>query len=223
MGRVKTPPRALGLVLAALLLSAGCASPRETFSGDSGQGASPASSRSGSSSSAARRRAAGSVTAPAPAADGPSAFPFGQRTKTNGCQTNGAYADSSCTPGAIFANATTDEVCRPGYSRSVRNVSLREKDAIYAEYGIRTHATGQYEVDHLISLELGGSNDPANLWPEPADPPPGFHQKDIVENYLHSQVCNNGEPIAQAQREVAQQWLAVYDKLTPAQRDQFRP
>ena len=40
-------------------------------------------------------------------------------------------------------------------------------------YGIRgSHHGSAYEVDHLISLELGGSNEVANLWPEAATPKP---------------------------------------------------
>jgi hypothetical protein len=29
------------------------------------------------------------------------------------------------------------------------------KAQVYAEYGIASHASGEYEMDHLISLELG--------------------------------------------------------------------
>ena len=54
----------------------------------------------------------------------------------------------------------------PSYAHSVRNVSAATKRAVYAEYGIASHQPGKYEVDHLISLELGGSNDIRNLWPE---------------------------------------------------------
>ena len=92
--------------------------------------------------------------------------------------------------GAIFADATVEQICTPGYSASVRNVPISEKDQVYANYNIISHFSGQYEIDHLISLQLGGSNDIANLWPEIADPRPGFHEKDTVENYLHSQVCD---------------------------------
>jgi quercetin dioxygenase-like cupin family protein len=60
---------------------------------------------------------------------------------------------------------------------------------VYAEYGIAERSLGDYEVDHLVPLELGGSNDVANLWPEAAAPPPGFHEKDLVENSLHDRVC----------------------------------
>jgi hypothetical protein len=60
---------------------------------------------------------------------------------------------------------------------------------VYSEYGIVERTTGEYEVDHDVPLEAGGSNDIANLWPEAAEPRPGFHEKDQVENYLHDQGC----------------------------------
>lgn len=131
-------------------------------------------------------------------------------TKTNGCMAVGGIEDKACTPGAVIATATKDQICKSGYSQSVRNVPDSEKNAVYAEYGIASHTAGQYEVDHLISLELGGSNDIANLWPELADPTPGFHQKDKVENYLHQQVCDGAISLKTAQQEISTDWLTVY-------------
>jgi hypothetical protein len=139
---------------------------------------------------------------------------FGVQTKTSGCLAHGGLPDSACTPGAIFPNATQQAICKPGYSRSVRNVPTSEKDQVYAEYDITHHSTGQYEVDHLVSLELGGSNDIANLWPEAASPTPGFHQKDKVENYLHDQVCSGAISLPEAQKEIATNWLAVYNRMS---------
>lgn len=138
---------------------------------------------------------------------------IGQRTKTSDCVAHDALPDSACTPGAIFSSATKEQICVPGYSKNVRNVPESEKDQAYAEYGIKSHRTGQYEVDHLISLELGGSNDIANLWPEAANPRPGFHEKDKVENYLHDQVCSGAMPLQQAQEKIATDWLSVYQQM----------
>ncbi len=138
---------------------------------------------------------------------------FGVQTKTSGCATHGGLPDSACTPGAIFSSATVQEICKSGYASSVRNVPTSEKDQVYAEYGITHHSSGQYEVDHLVSLELGGSNDIANLWPEAASPTPGFHQKDQVENYLHNQVCSGAIALKEAQIEIATNWLAVYQRM----------
>ncbi|MBA2285173.1 MAG: HNH endonuclease [Ktedonobacteraceae bacterium] len=141
---------------------------------------------------------------------------WGVQTKTSGCVAHNGLADSACTPGALLPQGTKDAICQSGYSRSVRNVPISEKDQVYAEYGIASRAPGEYEVDHLVSLELGGSNDISNLWPELASPQPGFHQKDQVENYLHAQVCSGAISLKEAQIEIATNWLAVYDRMPKA-------
>lgn len=148
------------------------------------------------------------------ASSGASSHQFGVQTKTSGCQAHDGLPDSACTPGALMANVTVSQICQSGYASSVRNVPTSEKDQVYAEYGIASHYAGQYEVDHLVSLELGGSNDISNLWPELASPTPGFHQKDQVENYLHTQVCSGKMDLAQAQLDIATDWLSVYHQMT---------
>jgi hypothetical protein len=57
-------------------------------------------------------------------------------------------------------------VCVPGYAKKVRAVPAWLKRQAYAEYGITEYKTGDYEVDHLIPLSLGGSNSIRNLWPQ---------------------------------------------------------
>jgi hypothetical protein len=123
------------------------------------------------------------------------------------------YPDPQFTPGDVLTTDTS-AVCKSGYSSSVRNVPVSEKRQVYQEYGISyPEPQGTYEVDHFISLELGGSNDIKNLWPEPADPKPGFHEKDAVENYLHEQVCNGTMPLTEAQKEISTDWYAVYLRI----------
>ena len=156
-----------------------------------------------------------SVSAPGTSTPGASGGTpnWGVQTKTSGCVANNGLQDSACTPGALISTATKEAICQSGYSRSVRNVPTSEKDQVYAEYSITHHSTGQYEVDHLVSLELGGSNDISNLWPELASPKPGFHEKDKVENYLHDQVCSGAIDLKQAQIEIATNWLNVYNQM----------
>jgi hypothetical protein len=84
------------------------------------------------------------------------------------------------------------------------------KNEAYAEYHIVSHTTGEYEVDHLIPLELGGSNDLKNLWPEPAAPKPGFHEKDSLENKLHELVCAGSLELGAAQHAIATNWWLAY-------------
>jgi len=155
-------------------------------------------------------------TPPLAATDTRAAPTWGQRTKTSGCVASNGLPDSGCTPGDIFPTAIKEQICVPGYSSSVRNVPDSEKNAVYAEYGITSHTAGQYEVDHLVSLELGGSNDISNLWPEAADPRPGFHEKDVVENYLHAQVCTGRMALADVQKLISTNWLAVYGEAHDA-------
>jgi hypothetical protein len=63
--------------------------------------------------------------------------------------------------------------------QSVRDVSESDKDAVYAEYRIDRVAY-QYEVDHIISLELCGSNSTRNLFPEQCSGRWGAHTKDRI-------------------------------------------
>jgi len=83
------------------------------------------------------------------------------------------------------------------------------KNQVYAEYGVTKHLPGEYEIDHLVSLELGGSNDIINLWPEPDEGPYNAHMKDKVENYLHDQVCGGKIALKDAQTEIAENWKAI--------------
>ena len=103
----------------------------------------------------------------------------------------------------MFASATVSQICTPGYSSSVRDVPDSVKQQVYAAYGIYSHTAGSYEVDHLVSLELGGDNSVANLWPEVS---PGFHEKDGIENELHADICSGRVALAAAQRQIARDW-----------------
>jgi len=138
---------------------------------------------------------------------------LGQRTKVSGCVIKDSLPDKDCTPGGVISSATKDEICQPSYSSSVRNVSESTKEEVFKEYGIVSRTTGEYEVDHLISLELGGSNDISNLWPEPANPVPGFHEKDKVENYLHTLLCKENKPLKDIQLQISEDWLSVYKEM----------
>jgi hypothetical protein len=109
--------------------------------------------------------------------------------------------DAKCTPGVIDPNLTIQKLCDPTFrTGTVRNVPYSEKLAVAKEYGVSS--LKGYEVDHLISLELGGSNDIKNLWPELGFPNP----KDTVENTLHKEVCNGTITLQQAQKCISTDW-----------------
>src|SRR5713101_7968165 len=116
--------------------------------------------------------------------------------------------DPKLTPG------TTDpaKVCQPGYSKTVRHTSGELKALIYREYGL-DRTSGHFEIDHLNSLELGGADVAENLWPESYDTTPwNAHVKDKLEDRLHALVCAGKLPIEQAQRDIAKDWIAAYER-----------
>ena len=124
------------------------------------------------------------------------------------------FPNPKLTPGDIIQSATKDEICQSGYSKTVRNVTIEVKQLVYSEYGLSyPQPSGAYEVDHFISLELGGSNDIKNLWPESANPKPGFHEKDAVENYLHERLCSGKETLLEVQNEIKTNWLSIYNSI----------
>ncbi|MGH3626230.1 MAG: HNH endonuclease signature motif containing protein, partial [Sciscionella sp.] len=94
---------------------------------------------------------------------------------------------------------------------AIRNVPQPEKYAVERAYGMRAALYGRtIEIDHIVSLELGGSNDVANLFPERADAHPGYHVKDRLENKLHAMVCSGAISLRAAQRGIAKNWETLY-------------
>jgi hypothetical protein len=142
------------------------------------------------------------------------ATPAPQPTSPAGAQpvaTGVALPNPRLTPGETVTGVTVSQVCTSGYSSSVRYVSHQQYVDVYAAYGVPyPQPSGTYELDHLIPLELGGDNADANLWPEPASPVPGFHQKDDLENRMHDLVCSGQLALAEAQREIASDWYSAY-------------
>jgi hypothetical protein len=126
--------------------------------------------------------------------------------------------DLAVTPGDVRPDATVAQLCDPHFhTGTVRNVTEATKRAACAEYGLTaTQCVGtQVEIDHLISLELGGSNDLKNLWPQPYAKP-GAKEKDTVENWLHRQVCTQKMTLADAQHAIVTDWYQVYLQVPKA-------
>lgn len=132
--------------------------------------------------------------------------------------------DSRLTPGEAVTT-DTHVICRAGYSEQARNITDAEKRQVFRLYGIGPQNARRYEIDHLISLELGGSNAVRNLWPQPLGTLPyNAYRKDELENKLHELVCSGELPIRQAQVEIAADWVAAYNKyLGPLPNPSHKP
>ena len=125
--------------------------------------------------------------------------------------------DAKLTPGVVMKSLTTGvpvgtkQICVNGYSKGVRNVPSSVKAQAYKEYRLK-NTPGHYEVDHLISLELGGANDLKNLWPQSYSGTWNAHTKDRLENVLHTKVCSGAVTLKQAQHDISTDWIAAYKK-----------
>jgi hypothetical protein len=118
--------------------------------------------------------------------------------------------DAKLTPGAVRA-LSASQVCTAGGPREDRPPSSLQR-AVFHEYGMDGAPPTAYEVDHLITPALGGSDDIRNLWPEPYSSEWNAHVKDELEDYLHTEVCTGKLDLATAQREIATNWISAYQK-----------
>jgi hypothetical protein len=112
----------------------------------------------------------------------------------------GQLPDPRCTPGAYDPQVTAETLCDPSYStRSYRPPSSQTSrfkwGTVAPAYGIEDRPVA--ELDHLINLDLAGSNDGANLWIEVGKIP---NRKDAVEGDLHDWVCEGGTAEVRATR-----------------------
>jgi hypothetical protein len=136
------------------------------------------------------------------------------RTRSGGCR-RGPEPDRRCSPGAFYSKLTRTVICSTGFrTSSIRNVPQQEKFAVEQEYGLKAAYYGySIEIDHTVSLELGGSNDIANLFPEPGTGIANYHVKDRLENRLHDMVCAGQITLTAAQHGIAADWEALYRRV----------
>jgi hypothetical protein len=122
--------------------------------------------------------------------------------------------DPTITPGVV---RTTDafDVCEHG-TRQLRHMTRDRSDAIMAVYGLPGGPHPAYEIDHLIPLSIGGSDDDRNLWPEPrrmVESVWNAERKDELEMRLRNLVCAGQIEITLAQRTIAEDWTDAYRKF----------
>ncbi len=121
-------------------------------------------------------------------------------------------------PNPAFTQGVTRTVdlktlCTAGSTKDARQVTEAVKKQVFKNYGI-TANFGSYEVDHFVSLELGGANDIANLWPQPyAGIDYGARMKDVVETNLHHRICKGLITMDEAQEIIKADWIAEYKKI----------
>jgi len=123
-----------------------------------------------------------------------------------------ALPNPSLTPGATKP-VVLSEICSSEHDQVVRRVSPGIREAVFREYGIAGASASDYEIDHLVTPGLGGSDDIRNLWPEPH-----YHAewnsyvKDQLEDHLHHLVCTGQVSLSTAQSDMESNWVVAYQR-----------
>lgn len=116
------------------------------------------------------------------------------------------------TPGAT-RSVTIAEVCAEHHDQTSPEIPVSVQREIFQEYGMADAQPKDYELDYLVTPELGGSDDPRNLWPEPhSETAWNSYVKDDLENRLHQLVCSGSIDLVTAQHDIATDWVAAYKK-----------
>lgn len=96
-----------------------------------------------------------------------------------------------------------------GYTKTVRppsSVTGRIKSLLMRQHGY-TDSPSDYELDHFLPLECGGSSNLSNLWLEPIG---DARLKDKDENRAHSMVVSGVWTLAQGQQYIRDHWTIHY-------------
>jgi hypothetical protein len=119
------------------------------------------------------------------------------------------------TPGDA-RKVTKEQICAPGYAASIKPTKDSTKEDAFSRYGLRDGASTTDVLDHLIPVELGGTDSLDNLWPEPARGEWNATQKDALEQKLLSMVCDGSMSVKQAQTAIKKNWVQAYQQYVGA-------
>ena len=108
---------------------------------------------------------------------------------------------------------TLNEVCLNSSAQVISpDIPESVRRQVFAAYGIKSPQSGQFEVDYLITPDLGGTESIRNLWPQPYSARWNARVKDQLEQRLHTLVCGGKLDLATAQHDIAVDWIAAYKR-----------
>lgn len=124
--------------------------------------------------------------------------------------TSGALPIAALTPGATWDVSAAD-LCAG--TRHTRAITPEMRAGVLAAYGMEAVPPDEYELDYLVTPELGGATDPRNLWPQRYGSRVwNARVKDELERLLPELVCSRKLDLQTAQRDIAVDWVGAYKK-----------
>lgn len=127
--------------------------------------------------------------------------------------------DPACTPGAVNPTVTAGVLQNPAFrTGAVRDqlTSAAQKQIVYVWYGLLKPKNNVgpnqiCDIDHLVSLGLGGSDALENLWPQcgPGNVPVGRREFKIKDAHVELGLMKRvkaGADLADIQQRIAADW-----------------
>jgi hypothetical protein len=115
------------------------------------------------------------------------------------------------TPGVTW-DLSAGELCSR-VTHEQRSIPEAVRQQVLRDYGMQDVPSAEYELDYLITPELGGAPDARNLWPERYTSRVwNARVKDQLERLLPELVCRHEVALQVAQRDIARDWTAAYMK-----------
>ena len=129
--------------------------------------------------------------------------------------------DPGLTPGVVRPGLTKAKICSIKWGKDERHVSAAMKKQVFTSYGYSGNddpkcvpaGKRRCEIDHLISRELGGADEVANLWPQAYGTSPwNAVLKDKLENRLNKEMCAGQITLREARQMLKDDWRVAYRK-----------
>jgi hypothetical protein len=127
--------------------------------------------------------------------------------------------DPDSTQGTVRIDGHSRELACDRSKNHRGPMTADRRDEVLIRYGLRPGQHPDYEIDHLIPLCLGGSDDFANLWPQPRrsiEVTWNAEAKDRLERLLCEMVCDGQLDLATAQEAIAKDWIKAYHQYYEA-------
>jgi hypothetical protein len=129
--------------------------------------------------------------------------------------TVGADAQQSGLPNNFLTPGDTkkvskEQICSSDFAAKMKPTKDSVKEEAFERYGLRAGQFAGDVLDHLVPVELGGSDQLENLWPQPVKGEWNATQKDALEQKLHAMVCDGTMELKTAQAAIRKNWVAAY-------------
>lgn len=118
------------------------------------------------------------------------------------------------TPGAT-QKVKIEQICAADFEASAKPVAGWQRAEALVRYGLRPEDF-KGELDHLVPVALGGSNDPDNLWPFHGSGEMTLEAKQTLAAKLHEMVCGGKISLKDAQDAFKKDWTKAYKQYTGA-------